>query len=87
MKTITFDNMETARELFGRHNYNLARISDAVGVQINARGSTLNINGSDEGVVLAEKILIQLYGLIEEKISINFRLTPLSSTTNILFLP
>ncbi len=73
MKTITFDNMETARELFGRHNYNLARISDAVGVQINARGSTLNINGSDEGVVLAEKILIQLYGLIEEKISINFR--------------
>ena len=71
MKTIKLKNLNAARELFGRHNYNLARISEAAGVHINARGSTLNIEGDDDKIILAEEILTQLYDLIKENFSLN----------------
>ena len=45
MKEITFDNITMARELFGHHNYNLARISEATGVKIDSRGNTIVIKG------------------------------------------
>ncbi len=67
-----FENVELARELFGQHNYNLARISEATGVRINARGSKLNIEGNDEGILLAERIILQLYDLVERKFPLNF---------------
>ncbi len=72
MKTITFKNIDVARELFGRHNSNLARIAETVGVQINTRGSALTIEGDDDKIILAEKILIQLYDLIKKNFSLSF---------------
>ncbi|MBF0413119.1 MAG: PhoH family protein [Desulfamplus sp.] len=71
MKEITFENITMARELFGQHNYNLARISEATGVKIDNRGNTLVINGDTENVLLTEKMLNQLYGLVKEKFSIH----------------
>ncbi|MEA1968528.1 MAG: PhoH family protein [Thermodesulfobacteriota bacterium] len=70
MKSITFENIDMARELFGRHNSNLARISEACDVKIDARGNGLNLTGDDEKIILAEKILLQLYDLLREKFSI-----------------
>ncbi|MBF0111824.1 MAG: PhoH family protein [Desulfamplus sp.] len=71
MKEIIFENIAMARELFGHHNYNLARISKATGVRIDNRGNTLIIKGDSEDVLLTEKMLNQLYGLIEEKFSLH----------------
>ncbi|MBF0467810.1 MAG: PhoH family protein [Desulfamplus sp.] len=71
MKEITFDNITTARELFGNHNYNLARISEATGVKIDNRGNTLIIKGDTENIILTEKMLKQLYGLVQEKFCIH----------------
>ncbi|SLM29024.1 putative enzyme with nucleoside triphosphate hydrolase domain [Desulfamplus magnetovallimortis] len=71
MKEITFDNAGAARDLFGHHNDNLARISEATGVRIDSRGTTLVIKGSQESVNLTEKILNQLYELVKEKFTIH----------------
>ncbi len=71
MKEISFDNIVMARELFGHYNYNLARISEATGVKIDNRGNTLVIKGDTENVLLTEKVLNQLYGLVQEKFAIH----------------
>ncbi|MFO7884587.1 MAG: PhoH family protein [Desulfobacteraceae bacterium] len=67
MKNISFENIDLARELFGHYNSNLARISEACDVKIDARGSSLNLTGENKAVLLAETILNQLYTLLEKK--------------------
>ncbi|MBF0377326.1 MAG: PhoH family protein [Desulfamplus sp.] len=71
MKEITFENIAMARELFGYHNYNLAKISEATGVKIDNRGNTIIINGNTENELLTEKMLNQLYGLVKANFSIH----------------
>ncbi|MBF0574304.1 MAG: PhoH family protein [Desulfamplus sp.] len=71
MKEITFENIAMARELFGYHNYNLAKISEATGVKIDNRGNTIIIDGNTENELLTEKMLNQLYGLVKAKFSIH----------------
>ena len=70
MKSITFENNDLARELFGRHNSTLARVSEACDVKIDARGNTLCITGNEKNTMLAENILGQLYSLIGKNVSI-----------------
>jgi phosphate starvation-inducible PhoH-like protein len=69
MKNITFENPMLTRELFGHHNYNLDKICKAFNVEINTRGSSLSLNGTAHNTDLAEKILQQLYQLLENKFS------------------
>ncbi|MCP4552976.1 MAG: AAA family ATPase, partial [Bacteroidetes bacterium] len=69
MKNITFENPMLARELFGHHNYNLDKICKAFNVEINTRGNSLLVNGTAQNTDLAEKILQQLYQLLENKFS------------------
>ena len=71
MKEISFDSADAARDLFGHHNTNLARIAEATGVTIDSRGMTLVIKGSLMQVQLAEKILDELYALVRENFSIH----------------
>lgn len=71
MKEIEFDNIEFARDLFGHHNYNLARISESTGAKIDARGNHLIINGNEANEALAENLLNQLYALLKEGVSIH----------------
>ena len=71
MKQIKFNNIELARELFGHHNYNLARIAEATGVKIDVRGNRLVINGNEAKQSLAENLINQLYGLLQEGMAIN----------------
>jgi phosphate starvation-inducible PhoH-like protein len=69
MKNIRFENPMLTRELFGHHNYNLDKICKAFNVEINTRGNSLLINGTDHNTDLAENILQQLYQLLENKFS------------------
>ena len=62
----TFSNINLAKQLFGEHNGNLQRIADALNVTINARGSTVFIQGDSIAVKLSQNILEQLYGLLKD---------------------
>jgi len=61
---LTFSNNELSRQLFGEHNRNLQRISNATDASIHARGSDVFIKGDDIAVSLSKKILEQLYDLL-----------------------
>jgi len=63
---LTLSDIETARQLFGERNHNLRLISEALRIQINARGNTVLIQGDPLMCTLAENILNQLYRLIQE---------------------
>ncbi len=69
MKNITFENLALTRELFGHHNNNLDKICKAFDVEINTRGNSLLVNGTPRNTDLAEKLLQQLYQLLENKFS------------------
>jgi phosphate starvation-inducible protein PhoH and related proteins len=69
MKNITFQNLALTQALFGHHNNNLDRICEAFKVQINTRGNSILVNGSQANVDLTEKLIQQLYGLLEQNIS------------------
>lgn len=63
---ITFDDNLVARSLFGEQNRHLRQIADALDIQIHARGNTVSLRGDVITTKLAEKLLKELYGLIEE---------------------
>jgi phosphate starvation-inducible PhoH-like protein len=63
---LTFSDVDQVRQLFGEHNSNLKRIADAIDVSIHARGNTVFIQGDSIAASLAQNILKQLYGLLEE---------------------
>jgi phosphate starvation-inducible PhoH-like protein len=64
---ITFSNIELARQLFGEHNNHLKRVEQATDVTIDVRGNSVRIQGDTPMVELAETVLNQLYGLLEDK--------------------
>ncbi len=64
---LAFNDNALARQLFGEHNKNLQRISDALEIRINARGNTVNIEGDNIATDLARNILNQLYGILEDR--------------------
>jgi phosphate starvation-inducible protein PhoH and related proteins len=63
---ISFDDPHTANVLFGAHGENLKRISRRVGVRINAKGNILILQGDDFHVLVAKKVLVDLYGLLKK---------------------
>ena len=69
MKNLTFQNLTLTRELFGHHNNNLVKICEAFKVEIDTRGNSLLINGNSQDVDLAEKLINQIYLLLEDKFS------------------
>jgi phosphate starvation-inducible PhoH-like protein len=64
---LTFPDIDTARQLFGEHNKNLTRLSDALGITIHARGNTVNMQGDGILCRLSENILGQLHELVKAK--------------------
>lgn len=60
----TYDDIDTARLLFGDLNRNLLAMEKAIGVSIHVRGSTLTIVGMAHDVDLAASMLDQLYTLV-----------------------
>lgn len=63
---ISFTDNLVARSLFGEQNRHIHQIADAMDVQIHARGNEVNIQGDVVSIQLVEKLLGQLYALIEE---------------------
>lgn len=63
--TLDFPDIALARQLFGEHNGNLQKIAGALEVHVNARGTTVFIEGEAIAARLTENLLNQLYGLLE----------------------
>jgi phosphate starvation-inducible PhoH-like protein len=68
---IDFADNELARQLFGEQNSHLQRIAAATDTTVNARGSTVFIEGDAIAVRLAQNVLDQLYSLLKEKYPIH----------------
>ncbi|SDT83820.1 PhoH family protein [Desulfobacula phenolica] len=66
MKNITFKNLALTRELFGHHNHNLNKICQAFKVEIHTRGNAILVDGNPQDVNLAEKLINQIYQLLED---------------------
>ncbi|MFH2013188.1 MAG: PhoH family protein [Pseudomonadota bacterium] len=60
-----FDDNNLLRTLFGGHNKNLRYIEKSLGVNINVKGNEIIINGDYFDVKIAEKVLLELYSLLE----------------------
>jgi phosphate starvation-inducible PhoH-like protein len=64
--TVDFSDNELARQLFGEHNCHLKRIAAATDTAVNARGSTVFIQGESIAARLAQNVLEQLYSILKE---------------------
>jgi phosphate starvation-inducible protein PhoH and related proteins len=70
MKSISLENLELTRELFGQHNNNLDKICEAFKVTINTRGTAILVDGKASNVNLAQTLIKELYGLLQEDVSL-----------------
>jgi phosphate starvation-inducible PhoH-like protein len=64
--SLDFDDIDLARQLFGERNGNLQKIAKTVDVAINARGTTVFVDGDEIAAALAINVLRQLYNLLKE---------------------
>ena len=64
---LTFSDLELSRQLFGEYNSHLNHMARALDLQIQARGSTVHLQGDAITVNLAKNLLAQLYSLIKER--------------------
>ncbi len=65
--TLTFESNDLARQLYGQQNSHLQRIAEALKVAVDARGNSVFLKGDSVAVELAQNVLSQLYGLLENK--------------------
>jgi len=63
---LAFSDVDLLQQLFGEHNRNLQKVAADVDVKIHARGNAVFIQGDREAARLAQNILNQLYGLLQE---------------------
>ena len=85
---INFSDPGLALQLFGQHDSHLQKIAAALDLNINTRGNTVFIQGEPIVSTLAENILNQLYGLLEENYpihpnDIDYAITALSGNDKI----
>lgn len=62
-QTLTFDEPEVARFMYGHRDEHLKVLEQTLDVEIGARGAELNVAGSPPDVRLAHRVLEQLYAL------------------------
>ena len=65
-RQLLLEDTELVRVLFGEHHRNLQRIEALTKVVIQARGNALNLIGPESDVVLVEKLLRELYRLLQK---------------------
>lgn len=53
--------------LCGEHNAHLQLLEKKIGLSVNVRGNTINLQGGDWEIELAEKVLLQVYELIKNE--------------------
>ena len=64
-RRIVFDDMHLANQLFGQQNKHLKRIERLLHVRLGSKGNTLVIEGDTDESILAERLLRELYNLLE----------------------
>jgi len=62
---LEFQDNETAFQVYGDLNKNLAAIEQTVGVTIQTRGTHITVTGLAHEIEVAKRVLTQLYGLVE----------------------
>ncbi len=65
-KQLNLEDNAVALRLFGEGGENLRRIERKLGVELNTRGSLVTISGESDKLELAEKLLLELYGLLKK---------------------
>lgn len=70
MKSISLENIELSKAVFGRHNHNLDKICRTFNVEINTRGTSLLIDGSPSDIKRVAKLITDLYALFKNNISL-----------------
>ncbi|MFH1139417.1 MAG: PhoH family protein [Pseudomonadota bacterium] len=63
---LAFHDPSLARSLFGEHGAHLKQIGRELGIKVDSRGATVQLEGDPAGVQLAEKLLTELYELLRE---------------------
>jgi phosphate starvation-inducible PhoH-like protein len=64
---LTLENRDEALLLFGSRDQHLRLIRDALGVRLIARGDTIQIDGAEEQVGIAERVLEQLRQMLHHQ--------------------
>ncbi|MBW1804280.1 MAG: phosphate starvation-inducible protein PhoH, partial [Deltaproteobacteria bacterium] len=64
-KKLTFQNNELLGMLCGEHNHHLKILEKKTGVSVSQRGNQVILQGGDWEVELAEKVITQLYDILE----------------------
>jgi phosphate starvation-inducible PhoH-like protein len=64
-KKVSFEDPKLVVMLCGEHNTNIKRMEERIGLSVNVRGNDFVLQGRDWEVGLGEKILTELYGLLE----------------------
>ena len=65
-KELNFDDNVTLKQLYGEHNQNLKEIETILGIKIYSRGGKLSLKGEFEEVNIAERLLNELYTIINK---------------------
>ena len=61
-----FEDNNLARNLFGAEDQHLRSLEKRLGIAINVRGTQVQMEGAEEGISLASKLLHELYGLLKK---------------------
>ncbi len=65
-KKIDLEDNSIARNLFGRSGENIKRFEKKLGVELNTRGTVVTIEGGTDEVLLTERLIKELCGLLEK---------------------
>jgi phosphate starvation-inducible PhoH-like protein len=65
-KRIDLADNTLALNLFGKSGENLNKFEERLGVELNTRGNVVTIEGGPEEVLLTERLLTELYSLLEK---------------------
>ncbi len=66
LKQVTLEDNNIALAIIGEAGENLKRLEKKLGVKLDTRGNVVSIKGDVERVQIAERLLKELYGLIEK---------------------
>jgi phosphate starvation-inducible PhoH-like protein len=65
-KQITLEDNALAMRLFGERGANIKRLEENLGVSLDTRGSIVNIQGAKAKVNSAERLILELYALLDK---------------------
>ncbi len=72
IKQISLKDNSTAVRLFGESGGNIKRLKKKLKVEIDTRGTLVTIQGDEEEIILAERIIEELYSLVEKGYQLHY---------------